>query len=120
MPAASRLLFAIHPLPFAIRHLELSPCISEKSTATVVATIKHPTFDGHKLLLVDRLDLDGTITGAYDICVDSVQAGVGDTVLVMDEGTGARQILGQQPLPGQGAVRAVIAGIVDRVDLETE
>jgi len=91
-----------------------------KVYATVVATIKHPTFDGHKLLLVDRLNLDGTVTGAYDVCVDSVQAGVGDTVLVMDEGTGARQILGQQPLPGQGAVRAVIAGIVDRVDLETE
>ena len=91
-----------------------------KVYATVVATIKHPTFDGRKLLLVDRLDLDGKVTGAYDVCVDSVQAGVGDTVLVMDEGTGARQILGQQSLPGQGAVRAVIVGIVDRVDLDQE
>lgn len=87
---------------------------------TVVATIKHPTFSGHKLLLVERLALDGKPTQAYDICVDAAQAGPGDTVLVMDEGGGARQILGQMAQPGQGAVRAVIAGIVDHVSLEGE
>ena len=78
---------------------------------TVVATIKDPVFQGHKLLLVDRIDLEGRETGKYDICVDVVQAGVGDIVLVLDEGNGARQILGRDP----GAVRAVVVGYVDEI-----
>ncbi len=88
-----------------------------KVVATVVATVKHPTFNGHKLLLVEMQDLHSQPTAKYDICVDSVQAGVGDTVLVMDEGSGAKQILGQKAEPGQGAVRAVIVGIVDEIQV---
>jgi len=82
-------------------------------TGTVVATVKHEAFTGHKLLIVTRLDGDGRLTGQYDICVDVVQAGVGDRVLVMDEGNGARQILKRRTAP----VRAVIVGIVDAVTL---
>lgn len=85
--------------------------------ATVTATVKHPTFDGHKLLLVEMRTPEGRPTPKYDICVDSVQAGVGDRVLVMDEGSGAKQILGQLAEPGQGAVRAVIVGIVDDIEI---
>lgn len=85
--------------------------------ATVTATVKHPTFDGHKLLLVEMQTPEGRPTPKYDICVDSVQAGVGDRVLVMDEGSGAKQILGQRAEPGQGAVRAVIVGIVDDIEI---
>lgn len=81
----------------------------------VVATIKHPTFDGHKLLLVERLRPDtGEADARYDIAVDLVQAGPGDSVLVLDEGNSARQLLGQEP---DGCVRAVIVGIVDDIDL---
>jgi len=84
-----------------------------KVIGTVVATIKIDHLDGRKLLLVDQLDLQGEETGSYDIAVDVVQAGPGDTVLVIDEGNGARQILGLNP----GAVRAVIVGVVDEVAL---
>lgn len=80
---------------------------------TVVATIKHEAFHGRKLLLVERLDLAGQPTAAYDICVDVVQAGTGDRVLVLDEGNGARQVLNRAVAP----VRAVIVGIVDDVYL---
>lgn len=80
---------------------------------TVVATIKHEAFAGRKLLLVERLDLAGQPTADYDICVDTAQAGVGDRVLVLDEGNGARQVLGMKTAP----IRAVIVGIVDEVDL---
>jgi microcompartment protein CcmK/EutM len=80
---------------------------------SVVATIKISHLEGRSLLMVDRLDADGMTSGAYDIAVDVVQAGPGDTVLVLDEGNGARQILGLDP----GAVRAVIVGIVDEVTL---
>jgi microcompartment protein CcmK/EutM len=83
-------------------------------SGTVVATIKNELFEGRKLLLVDKLDLAGQPTAKYDIAVDVVQAGVGDLVLVLDEGNSARQILDREPL---GAIRAVVVGIVDQVDL---
>jgi microcompartment protein CcmK/EutM len=78
---------------------------------TVVSTIKIDHLQDRKLLLVDQLDLNGNETGDYDIAVDVVQAGPGDTVLVIDEGNGARQVLNLDP----GAVRAVIVGVVDEV-----
>ena len=84
-----------------------------KVIGTVVATVKISHLEGRKLLLVDQVDLQGEETGYYDIAVDVAQAGPGDTVLVIDEGNGARQILGLDP----GAVRAVIVGVVDEVML---
>jgi microcompartment protein CcmK/EutM len=83
-------------------------------SGTVVATIKDELFEGHKLLVVDKLNLAGEPTPKYDIAVDMVQAGVGDLVLVLDEGNSARQILDREPM---GAIRAVIVGIVDEIDL---
>ncbi len=80
-------------------------------SGTVVATIKHAAFNGRKLLIVDKLGEDGAPTGGYDICVDTVQAGIGDKVLVLDEGNGARQVLNMKVAP----IRAVIVGIVDAV-----
>jgi microcompartment protein CcmK/EutM len=84
-----------------------------KVIGTVVSTIKISHLENRKLLLVDQLDLRGKETGYYDIAVDVVQAGPGDTVMVIDEGNGARQVLGIDP----GAVRAVIVGVVDEVAL---
>ncbi|MFQ5678805.1 MAG: EutN/CcmL family microcompartment protein [Gemmatimonadota bacterium] len=84
-----------------------------KVIGNVVATIKVSHLEGRRLLLVDQLDLQGRETGEYDIAVDVAQAGPGDTVLVLDEGNGARQILGLDP----GAIRAVVVGVVDRVTL---
>jgi microcompartment protein CcmK/EutM len=81
---------------------------------TVVATIKHETFAGRKLLLVERLSPDGVPDKKYDIAVDVVQAGVGDHVLVLDEGNSARQIVGLEP---NGAIRAVIVGVIDEIDV---
>ena len=74
---------------------------------TVVSTIKSPIFDGRALLLVDLLEPDGREAGGYLIAVDTVGAGAGETVLVLDEGTSARQIV-------QGALRA--AAYRDRRD----
>ncbi len=83
-------------------------------SGTVVATIKNELFQGRKLLVVDRLNLQGKATGRYDIAVDMVQAGAGDLVLVLDEGNSARQIVGREP---NGAIRAVIVGIIDQVEI---
>lgn len=83
-------------------------------SGTVVATIKNELYAGRKLLVVDRLNLQRQPTAKYDIAVDMVQAGVGDLVLVLDEGNSARQIVDREP---DGAIRAVIVGIVDEVDV---
>jgi ethanolamine utilization protein EutN len=76
---------------------------------TVVSTINAPVFDGRRLLTCDLLDVDGELDGAYLICVDSVGAGAGETVLIVDEGNSARQVIGQPTAP----VRSVIVGIID-------
>lgn len=76
----------------------------------VVATIKHGDLGGRKLLLVRPEWPDGR-TGRAVIAVDVVDAGVGDRVLVNDEGNGAAQLL-QRP---RGAVRTVVVGVVDEV-----
>lgn len=84
-----------------------------KVTGNVVSTIKIDHLQDRKLLQVNMLDLNGNETDYYDIAVDVAQAGPGDTVLVIDEGNGARQILNLDP----GAIRAVIVGVVDEVTL---
>jgi len=80
---------------------------------TVVATAKHPHYHAHKLLMCQPVDEHGADQGDALIAVDHAQAGVGDTVLLNDEGNGARQVLGDRD--GKLAVRAVIVGIVDEV-----
>jgi microcompartment protein CcmK/EutM len=79
---------------------------------TVVSTIQSETFDGRKLLLCDVLDAAGDPDGSYLIAVDMVGAGVGETVLLLDEGSSARQVAG---LAG-GPLRTVVVGIVDQLD----
>ena len=81
---------------------------------TVVATIKHPAFSGHKLLLCQPLDPQGRAHGKQRIAVDRVQAGVGDRVLLLDEGNGTRQILGAE---NAGPIRTLVVGVVDAVEL---
>lgn len=87
-------------------------------TGTVVATAKHPAFVGQKLLSCQPLDAEGEAQGPELLAVDHVQAGVGDRVLVNQEGNGARQMLGT--LNGKLPIRAVIVGVVDHVDLESD
>lgn len=78
---------------------------------TVVATVQHPYFHGRTLLLVDRVDGDLREDGRYVVAVDTVGAGAGELVLVLDEGGSARQVTGSK----DGPVRAVVVGIVDQV-----
>jgi microcompartment protein CcmK/EutM len=81
-------------------------------SGNIVSTINHAFYDGRKLLVVDRTDEDFRSTGKYVIAVDAVGAGVGERVLVLDEGNGARQVLDDP----NGPVRSVIVGIVDAVE----
>ncbi len=77
----------------------------------VVSTINTPHFDDRTLLLCDLLDADGSPAGGYQIAVDNIGAGAGETVLLLDEGNGARQVLNAPGAP----IRTVVIGIVDEV-----
>ncbi len=79
---------------------------------SVVSTIHHRIVDGRKLLLAERLDANGRPSGGYVIALDAIGAGKGETVLILDEGNGARQILDDAQAP----VRSVVVGIVDAIE----
>ena len=79
----------------------------------VVTTQKHAFYRGQKLLLVQPLDLDRKDQGRPFVAIDRVQAGVGDFVLLMQEGSSARFMVGDAAAP----VRSAVVGIVDHVDM---
>ena len=79
---------------------------------TVVSTICSPIFEDRTLLLCDLVDPSGEAAGGYLIAVDTVGAGAGELVLLLDEGTSARQIVGA----AYGPLRTVVVGIVDAVE----
>jgi len=76
------------------------------------STINHPFYNAKKLLVVEKTDPAGKPTGDYVIAVDVVDAGVGERVLVNDEGNGARGVFASEDAP----VRSVVVGIIDHVD----
>jgi ethanolamine utilization protein EutN len=80
----------------------------------VVATVRHPIYSGHKLLLVQPLALDGSDRGRSYIALDFAHAGKGDRVLVVNEGQSGRQMVADASAP----VRSVIVGVVDEIAVE--
>lgn len=78
----------------------------------VVSTAKHAALRGRKILVVDMLSPDRRPLGESVLAVDSVDAGVGDFVLVVDEGSSAALVTGLPDPP----IRTVIVGVVDEVD----
>jgi ethanolamine utilization protein EutN len=83
-----------------------------KVVGTVVATRKDPRLESTKLLIVRGMDPHGTPEGNYLVAVDTVDAGVGETVLVVS-GSSARMASGMKECP----VDASIVGIIDVIDL---
>ncbi len=77
------------------------------------STINHPFYDGCKMLVVERIEMDGKAASGYLVAVDRAGAGPGETVLILDEGNGARQVLES----ADGPVRSVIVGIVDDINV---
>ena len=88
--------------------------ITARVVGEVVATIKHGDLSAQKLLLVQPVDPAGVAKGQPMLAVDVVQAGVGDHVLVVDEGNSAAQVL-RRP---RGAIRTVVVGVIDDVQSE--
>ena len=83
--------------------------------ANVVATEKCDHYRGQKIMVVQPVDPRGAPKGRSLLAVDGVQAGVGDLVLVVDEGGSARAVIGDESAV---TIRTAICAVVDRVDLE--
>ncbi len=82
----------------------------------IVATQKNSYLVGHKLLTIHPIDLSGNLLGKKDvIAIDTVDAGIGDTVLVVQEGAAAVQILGHRKAP----VHSMIVAVVDKIEIST-
>jgi ethanolamine utilization protein EutN len=79
---------------------------------TVVAPVQHPFYAGRTLLLVQPLDLTLKPKGRPLVAVDRVRAGVGDRVLLLDEGSSARDLFGDPVAP----VKTTVIGYIDEIE----
>jgi len=84
-------------------------------TGNVVSTIKAIGYESRKILIVQPIGPDGIPKGKTFLAVDTVQAGTGDIVLVLEEGGSSRLILDE---PDTFTIKAVIAGIVDEIQYD--
>ena len=80
----------------------------------VVATQKAPAHDGRKILVVQPLDLDGSDRGGAVLALDSVDAGIGDRVLLVTEGFSAMTAVGRPDSP----IDMAVIGVIDAVHLD--
>ena len=83
-----------------------------KIVGTVVATRKDPRLVSSKLLIARPMDARGKPEGGYLVAVDTVDAGVGETVLIVS-GSSARMAVGLKDCP----VDAAVVGIIDNIEL---
>jgi microcompartment protein CcmK/EutM len=90
--------------------------ILAKVVGTVVTTLSHRDYKNRRLLVVQPLALEGEKPDEDFLALDATHAGIGDTVLVNREGSGARQVL-KNP---DACVISVIVGIVDSVFVDAE
>jgi len=88
-----------------------------KVKGNVVSSHKNEHLKGHKLMLIREIDPQGKFINNKDmVSVDQVDAGIGDTVLVVKEGNAVFQILGHRNAP----INTIIVGIVDNIEVEED
>ena len=86
--------------------------ILARIVGTVVATRKDPKLISTKLLVARPMDPHGKPEGSYLVAVDTVDAGFGETVLIVS-GSSARMASGLKDCP----VDAAIVGIIDEIEI---
>ncbi|MEJ2103045.1 MAG: EutN/CcmL family microcompartment protein [Ignavibacteriaceae bacterium] len=90
--------------------------ILAKVKGNLVSTQKNSYLVGQKLLLVHPIDLNDNYIGKNDVvAIDVVDAGIGDTVLLVQEGKAVQQILGHRKAP----VHSVVVAVVDSIDVNS-
>ena len=83
-----------------------------KIIGNVVSTVTEEGYGSRKILVVQPVDPYGAPKGQSFLAIDTVQAGAGDTVLVLEEGGSARMMLDE---PDTFTIKAIVAGIVDEI-----
>jgi len=82
----------------------------------VVATQKHGSHEGAKILLVQPLNLDGTDHGDALVALDAVDAGIGDRVLLATEGYSAMTSVGRPMSP----IDMAVIGVIDEIEITVD
>ncbi len=86
-----------------------------KVKGNIVSTQKNSNLKGHKLLIVHPIDFENNYMGKKDVvALDFVDPGIGDTVMLVQEGKAVQQILGHRKAP----VHSIIVAIVDSIDVK--
>ena len=84
-----------------------------KVIGEVVATRKHSSHEGQKILYVQILELDGSERGNPLLALDAVDAGIGDQVLITTDGWAAMTSVGRPLSP----IDMAVVGVIDHVEL---
>ncbi len=87
--------------------------ILSRVTGTIVATQKNRYLKDKRILICQPITLDGKALGRDILALDTVDAGIGDTVLVVQEGQAAAQVLRSKDVP----VHSVVVAVVDGMDV---
>ena len=82
----------------------------------ISATRKDASHEGRKILLVQPLELDGSARGAPVVAIDTVNAGLNDRVLLVQDGFAAFSALGLKPSP----IDSAVLGVIDRIELVSD
>ena len=80
----------------------------------IVATRKNHRYDNARVMLCQQITLEGEETATTILALDAVDAGVGDTVLIVQEGWSASTVATGK---AGAAIDSAIVGVVDRIDL---
>jgi ethanolamine utilization protein EutN len=88
--------------------------IMARVLGNVVATQKNHRYANARLMLCQPITLEGEETGATLLALDSVDSGMGDVVLIVQEGWGASTAATGE---AGAAIDSAIVGVVDRIDL---
>lgn len=88
--------------------------ILARVVGNIVATQKNPRYAGARVMLCQQITPEGEETGMTVLALDSVDAGEGDVVLIVQEGWGASTAATKE---AGAAIDSAIVGVVDRIDL---
>ena len=88
--------------------------ILAKVLGNVVSTQKNQRYESARVMLCEQVTPEGKETGATVLALDSVDAGVGDIVLIVQEGWSASTAATGK---AGAAIDSAIVGVVDRIDL---
>jgi len=88
--------------------------IIAKVLGNVVATQKNHRYESARVMMCEQMTPEGEMTGYTVLALDSVDAGVGDTVLIVQEGWSASTVATGK---AGAAIDSAIVGVVDRIDL---